>query len=515
MAIKKLDDVRLNVKPMFLTLYHEYAFEGPCRFGEGMQLETEFDLNMAALKYKSWLAELEAAMPKDVVNLMEPVKVERDENFLTLDEMLETLAEDHENVDLYYLGYASRPYDLPLEFAQRYNKPFAITQACCASAITSAEFLARGLEFYPFEAWEDATEYMGVLRARKALREAKCLCATRMTSTVSVSAPDSIIDPEKATGKFGMRFRYVSAHELLDQISYDDPMQNHNTPGRKGLNFTDEDAVEIKKQTKELIDGAVECQMTEEAVQKSVEARYGINKLLDAFECNCFTAPCPDLCATRRLNEKQFTMCLNHSINNEEGIPSACEYDLGAVISKIMLQAIGRRPSYMGNCFTSPIRNGVRAPLPKALFFNPDSVDQKMVDLKDLENVVLTFHSVPNRRWVGFDAPIRPYAIREFAHSGWGATLRYDFAADAGETITMCRIDPTCEKLFVAKGTIVDSMGYNDTNCSMGVFFQVKDSKDFYKKQAAIGNHMPLIYGDFEEQVIELGELLGLEIVNA
>ena len=122
---------------------------------------------------------------------------------------------------------------------------------------------------------------------------------------------------------------------------------------------------------------------------------------------------------------------------------------------------------------------------------------------------------MPNRRWVGFDAPIRPYAIREFAHSGWGATLRYDFAADAGETITMCRIDPTCEKLFVAKGTIVDSMGYNDTNCSMGVFFQVKDSKDFYKKQAAIGNHMPLIYGDFEEQIIELGELLGLEIVNA
>ena len=93
--------------------------------------------------------------------------------------------------------------------------------------------------------------------------------------------------------------------------------------------------------------------------------------------------------------------------------------------------------------------------------------------------------------------------------------MRYEFAADAGQTITMCRIDPTCEKLFVAKGIILNSMGYDQTNCSMGVFFQVKDSKDFFKKQAAIGNHMPLIYGDFEEQIIELGELLGLEIVNA
>ncbi len=48
MAIKKHEEIRLNVKPIFLTLYHEYVFEGPCRFGEGIQLEKEFDLHMAA-----------------------------------------------------------------------------------------------------------------------------------------------------------------------------------------------------------------------------------------------------------------------------------------------------------------------------------------------------------------------------------------------------------------------------------------------------------------------------------
>lgn len=515
MSIKKHEEIRLNVKPMFLTLYHEYVFEGPCRFGEGMQLETEFDLHMAAEKFKGWHAQLKAAMPADVVNLLEPVKVERSEEFLTKDEMIETLAEGSDEVDLYYIGYASRPYDLALEFAMRTGKPCAITQACCASAITSAEFLSRGMEFYSFEDWADATEYMTVLRARKVLRDSKILAATRMTSSVSVSSPDSIIDPEKITEKFGTRLRFVSAHEMLDQISYDDPMSNHCTPGRKGLNLTEEDGKIIDQMTDELINGADECQMTREMVKKSVEANYGINKFLDYFECNCFTAPCPDLCATRRLNEKKFTMCLNHSLNNENGIPSACEYDLGALVSKLMLQAIGRRPSYMGNCFTSPIRNGVRAPLPKALFFTPDHVDAKTAELADAENVVLTFHSVPNRRWESFDEPYRPYAIREFARSGFGATLRYEFAADAGQTITMCRIDPTCEKLFVAKGTILNSMGYDQTNCSMGVFFQVKDSKDFFRKQAAIGNHMPLIYGDFEQQIIELGDLLGLEIVNA
>ena len=129
MAIKKHEEIRLNVKPIFLTLYHEYVFEGPCRFGEGIQLEKEFDLHMAAEKFKGWYAQLQAAMPENVVNLLEPVKVERDENFLTKDEMIDKLAEGSEEVDLYFIGYASRPYDLALEFAQRVGKPCAITQA--------------------------------------------------------------------------------------------------------------------------------------------------------------------------------------------------------------------------------------------------------------------------------------------------------------------------------------------------------------------------------------------------
>ena len=45
-------------------------------------------------------------------------------------------------------------------------------------------------------------------------------------------------------------------------------MGNHCTPGRKGLNFTEEDAKEIERQTRELIDNAQEVRMSEEAVKK-------------------------------------------------------------------------------------------------------------------------------------------------------------------------------------------------------------------------------------------------------
>ena len=105
--------------------------------------------------------------------------------------------------------------------------------------------------------------------------------------------------------------------------------------------------------------------------------------------------------------------------------------------------------------------------------------------------------------------PRRSYAIRPFAASGFGVTLRYDFNRDAGQEITMCRISPACKTLFVAKGEIVGGVGFGDYSCSEGVFFRVKDGNDFFQKQLEVGNHVPLVYGDYFDQVVALGKHLG------
>ena len=182
---------------------------------------------------------------------------------------------------------------------------------------------------------------------------------------------------------------------------------------------------------------------------------------MEANDCNCYAAPCGDICSTRRMNEQQVTMCLNHALNNEEGIPSACEYDLAALISMVMLQSIGRRPSYMGNTYAIPRqKDGKHIPFPKMPFFDKEETARQLAKLENVDNLVLTFHSVPNRRWTSYDAPVRPYAIGPFTHSGWGATIRYDFAADEGQVVTMCRVDPTCKKILIAKGTIVGGLGF-------------------------------------------------------
>lgn len=515
MAIKKGIDMKLNVQPVFVALYHEYVFEGPCRFGKGDELKKDYDLMLDAMIYDRTKQQWAAELPEKDVNMLEPILLYRDEQFLTTDEMLETMGKNSDQVDLYLFATASRPYDILVEFAQRVGKPCAMMQDCCGSSIVGAAMLARGIEFYAFENWDEACVTFSAMRARKVLRETKVLAVTRVNSNVSISAPDSFVNLEDITAKFGTRFRYLNVHELLDQTRATAPDQNYTTPGRLGLNPTAKDMTEIDRITDEFINGAEECHMEREMVRKTIQSYYTIKKFMSAYECNAFTAPCPDVCATRRINEEKYTFCLTHSLFNEEGIPSACEYDVPALFAHVILSNIAHAPSYQGNTITAPLKDGKRMYVPRGALLNRESVEHADVELGDLENVCLTFHAVPNRYWHGFGTEMQPYSIRSFAHSGFGATIRYDFKRDIGQKITMARFDPTGTKLFVATGTIVGGVGYGDRNCSEGVFFQVKDSKDFFNKQIAFGNHVPLVYGDYEKEVIKLGELLGLEIVTA
>ncbi len=44
--IEKITDVKLNVRPVFIGLVHQYYYEGPCRFGKGEELEKDYDVFM-------------------------------------------------------------------------------------------------------------------------------------------------------------------------------------------------------------------------------------------------------------------------------------------------------------------------------------------------------------------------------------------------------------------------------------------------------------------------------------
>ena len=225
----------------------------------------------------------------------------------------------------------------------------------------------------------------------------------------------------------------------------------------------------------------------EEYVKNDMEFYIAVRKQMAHHDCNAFTIPCFEVCATRQLNKRQFTFCLAKSMLTEEGIPAACAGDVGSVISKAILMAVSNAAPYMGN----------------TLVWNPE------------ENEVRTLHDVPTRYMKGYDKPALPVELVSFAMDGWGTTLRYDFAQDIGDTITAINLSPDMKKIMIVKGEITGCDNYLVPECKLAVRYKVADTQHFHDCQKYVGHHFSLVYGDYGDQVAEAAEALGLEVMRA
>ena len=513
--IDNLQNVTYKVRPVFFDIVHELAYEGPCRFGKDKELEPEFDIMINNEAYKGFLMGVQHNMPEGI-EVLEAHRFENHtENWRVSETMMRKVLEGNEDVDFYFVSTTGRTGELIVEFAQLCKKPVAFVGNDYGMTINISAMKARGLECYGFRSWEEARHQLRALRAKKVLANLRVLCSTRFNGNLGYHcANDSFIDLEKVTAKLGTKFRYVNIHELIDQLQEIDPRTNYTTPGRLQENINAEDMVEVNRIIDELMKDADPCVMTKENMIPSLKMFYLVRKLMNKNECNAFTANCPDTCSTCRINKERFTFCISHSLNNEEGIPSACEYDVAAVVSKAALQAIAGKPSYMGNTAVVTQPDGALIEDGMQMHFAKDHIGpEKWEALKGQPNIILTGHSVANRQMKGFEEAPAKYAIRPFAYSGFGATMRQDFDLDAGQVVTMCRFDANCDKLFISKGVLKGGYGYDMDNCTLGSLIQVEDSYRFYENQLEVGNHIPFVYGDYFDEMVMLAKALGLEVL--
>ena len=368
--------------------------------------------------------------------------------------MYEKIMEDNEKTDLYLFRTYIGRNEIVLEIAQRSQKPVTVVPtACCEVLALSAALTSRNLEFYAARTWPELETDLKALRLRKVLRNTSVLLSSRFNSTMSFSSVDTFRSLDEVTDKLGVRFRYKNIHELLDQMSPATDGGNPTTPGRKTPDLTEEDMAEVNRLADEMMREAKEVHVDREFLEKSLIAYVTVKKNLDLADCNAFTVPCPDVCSTRRINEQQFTFCMTHSLLNEQGIPSACEYDINALLSMMLLTGVSHKAPYMGNCVPLPMEDGKlnRDAVESSFFVHEEDLDF----IKDHNDLYVIEHSVPNRKLKGLDGEQADFALRHFAYEqGFGAVLRYDFRKDTGQVITMARFSPDVKKLFVGKGTI-------------------------------------------------------------
>ncbi len=509
--MNNLRDVKLNIKPIVFTFCHQYVYEGPCRSGDPEMLTLEYDLAKAEKTFAKESAKITAELGDiEWFNLLEPMHVNTDDNFLSLPSLVEEMAEGCDAVDVYLVSANSRNCELALMLGQRTQKPMVFVPSLFPMPnITTAAMNARGLaESWGHLSWDDVRKRLEALRARKVLRAMRILAVGRFGSERNGSALDNFVDYEAVVDRLGVNFVFSNIHEFLDQTHPLESEKNYTLPGRAALNPTAEEMEEIGRITDELIAHAERCEIERDDLLRSVTAWYVADKMLDAYECNAFMGVCPDACATRRLNEERLTFCLCHSLHHGLGIPSACEYDGPAAVSMALLGALGHKPTYMGNT-THQLFQGQGVPGTRWQDEEGNEVEEMPA------NTIATWHAVTTPYMHGFDEPATPYLLKPFTWSGFGATLRCDFQPDKGQEVTMCRIDPSCTKILVARGTVAGGVGYDASGCSIGVYLHIKDERDFFEKQCQCGNHVPLVYGDCYDEVIMLASMLGLEVLEA
>lgn len=509
MAIRTVHDVKLNVKPIFFSMEHQYYYEGPCRMSAGEALEPGFDSIINGRIYKGFQQALDFNLRNDPrFNVLDPYILKSTDDWDIKEEWFEAMLEDESDTDIYLINTAFGTNTILEEFVLRTKKPVAANPFKMFGQLCFGSSVRRGADIIFALDWNELKTKLLCLRAEKFMREANILLAPRFDGTKAmVGGTDTFDSLCHVRDKFGTNFRFVNLHEVMDMMEELPEGGNHTTPGRKTLNVTAEDISWCEELADALMEGACDCQIEKRFVVNSLKAYKVVNKLMDWYDCSGFTAPCPDACSTRRLNEQQFTFCLAHSLNLENGLGSACEYDVTTVLCMLLEMAVANRAPYMGNTL----------PLPKNFKGELNWADPKYaVEIEgSLDNLYITSHSTPTRCFHGFDK-LDEYALRHFAlDAGFGAVQRHDFDADRGQDITMIRISSDLTQMFIGRGEIVAGIGYDTDNCNNGFVFRVANERDFFEKHVLFGLHLPLVYGDHVEEFTFIAKRLGLEPVVA
>ena len=516
MAIRKTGDVKLVIQPVIGIMVHEYVFEGPCRFGEGEALTLEFDRMVGADGYKAFRENLSRyILPVPEFEMLEPVSYEITESFEVTEAMMAELTKNDAKADVYLFTSIGRTYPMVLELVTRTKKPFICLQECCDKTQVPAMLRSRGYECVSEMTWEETVKKMKAYWLRKVLKSSKLLLVTRgFTNSAMVSACDGFINIDDAADRLGFRYQCVDVHEFIDQ-SHIEGTPCPTLPTRIPMSFTEADKAQWEKDADAIIAGAGFCNVEKSEVVNGLRFYATAKKFMEHYECNAFSVPCPEMCATTRLNQEHMTPCLSHSLLNAEGISSACEYDIPGLIVQIMLSAAARAGAYMGNCVPVYYEKDRKT---VATFMAPSNDLQEKVNAmtqEERDNLIITYHSSINLKMRGYDSEPLSYDIRNYTASGWGPTMRHDFRQDKGQVLTMARISPDAKTLFVARGNVIAGTGESMSGCTQGVLFSVKDSKDFFKKQCNVGNHVPMVMADCFDDMVELGELLGLNVITA
>jgi L-fucose isomerase-like protein len=382
------------------------------------------------------------------------------------------MEEDACKADILFIdpsGSSKATFDL----AKRYQKPVILSSGLgCRSVDISAYCRSQGIEVYIPNSPDELNDLVSLLRARKVLSQTRILYPTNW-GWPSVASVAGINAPYKLKDQLGVELVKVSYNELSQEVE----STIHNK----------DEMIQAEKMADILFQNAERSFIDKKYVVKSMVFYISVINLMKKYDCNSFTIECFEFCASRLPEKWNITPCLIHTMFKDLGIPSACEGDLGGLLSMQLLMALSRKSSHLGNMF-----------------------------LRESGKMEIN-HSAPGITMNGYGKPPLKYQLGRFVESGWGTKALVDFMQTDQKMVTVARMNPDATGLLVLKGKLTGSQGTGEDNlgCSVSAFIVGNESgtaEEFIRKQADYGNHLVWVYGDYSDALKKLGKLLKIDV---
>jgi len=463
---------KLIVKPIMTNMYHTAEWEGPCRFNVVSPEEEKKRALNSFQSFSERLSKNEFNLDLNNVEVLEPSLLLFIEDFKLSESDLKILDRDMEKTDAIFLdpsGASKASYDI----AVRYKKPVIFSWGInCRTVDIAAYCRSKGLEVFNPNSQEETIKILNLLRARKVFSQTKILYPTNW-GWPSVASVAGINEPEKLKDQFGIELNTISYDELSFEMD--------------STKASREEKKKAEEMAAIIYENAEHAYLDQKYVARSMEFYNTIIRLMKKYDCNAFTIECFEFCSSRLPQKWEITPCLIHTLFKDLGIPSACEGDLGGLLSMHLLMSLSKKSSHLGNMFYR-------------------------------ENGTMEInHSVPGTKMNGYDKPALPYQLGRFVESGWGTKALVDFMNNDEKAVTVARMNPTATGLLVLKGKLVGSKGYEEDlrGCSVSAYIvgiESGSADEFMRRQVDYGNHLVWVYGDYSTDLYKLCEMLNINV---
>ena len=237
---------------------------------------------------------------------------------------------------------------------------------------------------------------------------------------------------------------------------------------------------DVRSMAAKLIEGARDqIGPTEQDVINGIKSFKVAQMLMAREDCDAITMDCLGALGKTKVS----LPCIAWSKMNDVGIPAACEADLGAVASHIIVQYLLDRPGFQQD----PVAETAR------------------------EAVIGAHCSCPTKL-SGRDAPPEPYDIVHH-HGVRDATPRPVWRL--GQRVTSVDVLPGTEdvptKMFISVGEVIDNVSVPPAGgCVVSVMVKFDNVSDVL---AFPGFHQLFFYGDYKRELRQFCQLYGIEPV--